>query len=104
MTAIDDLQSAIGRVAERVAPSVVRIGRHGGRGCGVVVGDGLVLTNAHNLRGVTTLVTFDDGRSIQSRAQGVDVDSDLVVLSVDTGTAPALEWADGDVALGAPVF
>ena len=104
MTAIDDLQSAIGRVAERVAPSVVRIGRHGGRGCGVVVGDGLVLTNAHNLRGVTTLVTFADGRSLQSRAQGVDVDSDLVVLSVDTGTAPALEWADGDVELGAPVF
>ncbi|HEY6415166.1 MAG TPA: hypothetical protein VIX41_02975, partial [Acidimicrobiales bacterium] len=68
MTAIDDLQSAIGRVAERVAPSVVRIGRHGGRGCGVVVGDGLVLTNAHNLRGVTTLVTFADGRSLQSRA------------------------------------
>ena len=51
MTAIDDLQSAIGRVSERVAPSVVRIGRHGGRGCGVVVGDGLVLTNAHNLAG-----------------------------------------------------
>ena len=67
-----------------------------------MVGDGLVLTNAHNLRGVTTLVTFADGRSLQSRAQGVDVDSDLVVLSVDTGTAPALEWADGDVELGAP--
>jgi serine protease Do len=104
MTAIDDLQSAIGRVAERVAPSVVRIGRHGGRGCGVVVGDGLVLTNAHNLRDMTTLVTFADGRSVQSRAQGVDVDSDLVVLSVDTGSAPVLDWADGDVDLGAPVF
>jgi serine protease Do len=103
MTAID-LQSAIGRVAERVAPSVVRIGRHGGRGCGVVVGEGLVLTNAHNLRGVTTLVTFADGRALQSRAQGVDVDSDLVVLSVDTGPAPVLEWADGDVELGAHVF
>jgi serine protease Do len=104
MTAIDDLQSAVARVAERVAPSVVRIGRHGGRGCGVVVGEGLVLTNAHNLRGVTTLVTFADGRSLQSRAQGVDVDSDLVVLSVETATAPVLEWGDGETALGAPVF
>jgi S1-C subfamily serine protease len=104
MTAIDDLQSAVGRVAERVAPSVVRIGQHGGRGCGVVVGDGLVLTNAHNLRALTTLVTFADGRSVQSRAAGVDVDTDLVVLAVDTAGAPALEWGDDAVELGAPVF
>ncbi|HZA75737.1 MAG TPA: trypsin-like peptidase domain-containing protein [Acidimicrobiales bacterium] len=104
MTVIDDLQSTIGRVAGRVTPSVVRIGRHGGRGCGVVVGDGLVLTNAHNLRARTTLVTFPDGRSVQSRAVGVDVDTDLVVLAVDTGGAPALDWGDGAVELGAPVF
>ena len=38
----------------RVGPSVVRIGRGGGRGCGVVLGDGLVATNAHNLRDRTT--------------------------------------------------
>src|SRR5262245_53005557 len=104
MTAIDDLQSAIGRIAERVAPSVVRIGRHGGRGCGVVVGHGLVLTNAHNPRGRPPLVTVADGPPVQSPAQGVDVDSDLVVLSVDTGSVPVLEWADRDVDLGAPVF
>ena len=70
MTTIDDIQSTVGRVAERVAPSVVRIGRHGGRGCGVVVGDGLVLTNAHNLRGVTTLVTFADGRVAAEQSAG----------------------------------
>jgi serine protease Do len=101
---ITDLQSAIASVAERVSPSVVRIGRHGGRGCGVVVGDGLVLTNAHNLRARTTQVTFADGRAVQSQAAGVDVDTDLVVLAVDTGGAPALEWGDGTAALGAPVF
>jgi serine protease Do len=99
-----DVQSAIANVAERVAPSVVRIGRHGGRGCGVVVGDGLVLTNAHNLRDRTTQVTFAGGRAVQSRAAGVDADTDLVVLAVDTGGAPALEWGDGSLELGAPVF
>src|ERR687891_1001044 len=104
MTVIDDLQSTIGRVAGRVTPSVVRIGRHGGRGCGVVVGDGLVLTNAHNLRARTTLVTFGDGRSVQGRSAGVDVDTDLVVLAVDTGVAPALDWGDGGVALRGPGF
>ena len=44
--------------------SVVRIGRAPGRGCGVVVGDGFVLTNAHNLRDRTTEVTFADGRAV----------------------------------------
>ena len=43
-------------------PSVVRIGRAPGRGCGIVVADGHVLTNAHNLRDRTTEVTFADGR------------------------------------------
>jgi serine protease Do len=101
---ITDVQSAIASVADLVAPSVVRIGRHGGRGCGVVVGDGLVLTNAHNLRDRTTQVTFADGRAVQSRAAGVDADTDLVVLAVDTGGTPALEWGDGNLELGAPVF
>jgi serine protease Do len=104
MTTTDELQASVRRVAERVAPSVVRIGRHGGRGCGVVVGDGLVLTNAHNLRDRTTQVTFADGRAVQSRATGIDVDNDLVVLAVDTGDAPALPWADSPAELGATVF
>src|ERR687891_2553615 len=104
MTVIDDLQSIIGRVSERVTPSVVRIGRHGGRGCGVVVGDGLVLTNAHNLRARTTLVTFPDGRSVQSRAVGVDVETDLVVLAVDTGGGPAPGRGGGARRLRAPGF
>jgi serine protease Do len=104
MPTTDELQVAVSRVAERVVPCVVRIGRHGGRGCGVVLGDGLVLTNAHNLRDRTTLVTFADGRAVQSRATGIDADTDLVVLAVDTGNAPALPWADTSAGLGATVF
>jgi S1-C subfamily serine protease len=100
----DDQQAAIRRVADTVAPSVVRIGRHGGRGCGVVVADGLVVTNAHNLRDRTTLVTFADGRSVQGRATGIDVDGDLSVLAVDTGGVPALAWADSPADLGLPVY
>jgi serine protease Do len=104
MPTTDELQVTVSRVAERVVPSVVRIGRHGGRGCGVVVGEGLVLTNAHNLRDRTTLVTFADGRAVQSQATGIDADTDLVVLAVDTGDAPALPWAETPVELGATVF
>ena len=76
------------------APSVVRIGRAPGRGCGLVVAEGRVLTNAHNLRDRTTEVAFADGRAEQGRVAAVDPDGDLVVLEVDTGGAPALPWAD----------
>ncbi|HLM64112.1 MAG TPA: trypsin-like peptidase domain-containing protein [Acidimicrobiales bacterium] len=93
MTATDELRAATARVVEAAARSVVRIGRHGGRGCGVVVGEGLVLTNAHNLRDRTTQVTFADGRAEQGRAAGIDLDGDLTVLQVDTGDAPVLAWA-----------
>lgn len=103
-TAEPQAAATIRRLADTVTPSVVRIGRHGGRGCGVVVAEGLVATNAHNLRDRTTQVTFADGRSVQARATGIDRDGDLTVLAVDTGGTPALAWADAAPELGDPVF
>jgi S1-C subfamily serine protease len=82
----------------------VRIGRHGGRGCGIVVADGFVLTNAHNLRDRTTEVTFADGRAEQAALTAVDADGDLAVVSVDTGDLVALAWADDVPAVGTIVF
>jgi serine protease Do len=84
--------------------SVVRIGRHGGRGCGIVVDDGTVLTNAHNLRDRTTEVTFSDGRRAQGAVRAVDPDGDLVVLDVDTSGASALAWSGAVPAVGEVVF
>jgi S1-C subfamily serine protease len=85
-------------------PSVVRIGRAPGRGCGVVVASGHVLTNAHNLRDRTTEVTFSDGRAEQGAVTAADPDGDLVVLSVDTADAPAITWAEGVAGPGDVVF
>jgi S1-C subfamily serine protease len=104
MSAEDQQATTIRRVADAVSPSVVRIGRHGGRGCGVVVADGLVVTNAHNLRDRTTQVTFADGRAVQARATGIDVDGDLGVLAVDTGGVPAVTWSGGPAELGEAVY
>jgi serine protease Do len=104
MGAAAALAEAAKKVAEVAAPSVVRIGQHGGRGCGVVIADGAVLTNAHNLRDSTTQVTFADGRTAQAAVTGIDVDGDLVVLGVDTAGAPALAWADAAPAAGALAF
>jgi serine protease Do len=104
MGVIEDLQAAIERVAATAGPSVVGIGSRL-RGSGVVVGDGRVLTNAHNIRGDRVTVTFADGRSVAGSLAGVDVDGDLAVVNVDTAGAPALAWGSGDgLATGAIVF
>ena len=50
MSVLNELQEAVAAVAASVGPSVVGIGSRL-RGSGVVVADGRVLTNAHNLRG-----------------------------------------------------
>jgi len=105
MSVLDELEQAVGQVAERVGPSVVGIGRGRGRGSGVVLADGLVATNAHNIRGEETTVVFAGDRSAVGRVAGVDVDADLAVIAVDTGGAPAVAWApDGGARVGATVF
>jgi len=94
MSVLDELEQAVRQVAERVGPSVVGIGRGRGRGSGVVLADGLVATNAHNIRGEETTVVFSGDRSAVGRVAGVDVDADLAVIAVDTGGAPAITWAE----------
>jgi serine protease Do len=104
MTAIEELQTAVSTLAERVGPSIVGIGR-GTRGSGVVVADGKVLTNAHNLRGDEVTVTFADGRQTRGTVAGWDGDGDLAVIDVDTAGATALEWGDGEaLSVGTAVF
>ena len=104
MSILEDLQSAVATVAERAGSGIVGIGR-GSRGSGIVIADGKVLTNAHNLRGDEVTVTFADGRRTRGTVSGVDGDGDLAVVDVDTTGATALEWADGEsLGLGAAVF
>jgi serine protease Do len=104
MGVLDELSEAAAAVMEQVGPAVVRVGRGGGRGCGVVVGDGLVATNAHNLRGEEALVSFADGRQDIGTVVGTDVDGDLAVLRVDTGGLPAVTWAAAAPTVGQVVF
>jgi serine protease Do len=88
MSVLEDLAASVRHVASQVGPSVVSVGSDG-RGSGVVIATGKVLTNSHNLRDRTTTVTFADGRTAQGSVAGVDDDGDLVVLDVDTqGVAP----------------
>src|SRR3954451_21966062 len=107
MTLVDELQEAVSGAAERVGPAVVGLGRGWGRGSGVVVEPGRVLTCAHVLRGDEVAVAFGDGRTEHGRVAGADPDLDLAVVAVDTGDAPAVAWepdAVGAVRIGAPVL
>ena len=105
MTILDEIQTSIRQLAEGAGASVVGIGQRWGVGSGIVLAEGRVLTNAHNVRGDRVTVTFADGRTAEGSVAGHDTDSDLAVVSVDTGEAPALPWADGAPAqLGMPVF
>jgi serine protease Do len=94
MTALDELQKTITDVSTRVGPAVVGIGSRL-RGSGVVIGDGKVLTNAHNVRGDEVTINFAGGRTTRGKLAGIDVDGDLAVVNVDTSGARAVEWADG---------
>src|SRR5918995_4266152 len=104
---LDELQETVARVAEAVSPSGVGLGRGWGRGSGVVVEAGRVLTCAHVLRGDEVAVTFGDGRTADGRVAGADADLDLAAVAVETGDAPAVAWEPARVdALGhgAPVL
>jgi serine protease Do len=103
MSVLEELQEAVAAVAGAVGPSVVGIGSRL-RGSGVVVGNGRILTNAHNLRGPELTVRFADGRIARGVAKGVDWDGDLAVVEVDTADVPAVAWATGGVTIGSAVF
>ncbi|CAN5531917.1 trypsin-like peptidase domain-containing protein [soil metagenome] len=105
MTTLSDLSQAVTHVAEIVAPAIVAVGRNG-RGSGIVIADGQILTNAHNLRGQEVTITFTDGRSTRGTVSGVDPDGDLAVVSVDTSGTTPIAWTDraDDLTLGAAVF
>src|ERR1700741_3616076 len=99
MNSFADLSTAARTVVAKVAPSLVSIGSDG-RGSGIVVAAGKVLTNSHNLRDRTTSVTFADGRVVQGTVCGVDDDGDLVVLDVDTKSAEPVAWSEGAAEAG----
>jgi S1-C subfamily serine protease len=98
---LEELQERIERIAAEAGLAAVGLGRFGS---GVVVSDGQVLTNAHNVRGETRTVVFGDGRKAEGRVAGVDVDADLAVIAVDTGSVPAIPWTDRTAGIGQPVF
>lgn len=104
MDAVQQLEMMVRDVAERVGPAVVGVGSRPGRGStGLVVGDGRVLTNAHNAGGQELAITFPGGRRASGQLVAADVDGDLAVVAVDTDGAPAVEWSSDATTVGTAV-
>ena len=101
---LEELENATVEVAERVGPSVVGIGHGWGLGSGVVVADGVVVTNAHNVHDNQVPVVFADGRTATGQVSGHDIDGDLATIAVDTAGVAPVTWADGATRVGASVF
>jgi len=105
MVILTEIGEKLGSVAGSAGRAVVGLGGHWGMGSGVVLEDGLVLTNAHNVGPERATVTFFDGRSDQARVLGIDLDADLALLEVSSGEVGPITWEPRDVvpAIGAPV-
>ena len=103
MSVLSELSDAVVAVAAAAGPSIVGIGSRQ-RGSGVVIADGRVLTNAHNIRGEGVTVRFLDGRTVRGTVAGVDWDGDLAVVDVETSGVPALGWSSASPTIGTSIF
>ncbi|MGZ4211399.1 MAG: S1C family serine protease [Actinomycetota bacterium] len=104
MGVLSEVQQSIKAVRGKLEQAIVGVGNHRGIGSGVVVADGRILTNAHNLRGDEISVAFHDGRTESATVVGVDVDGDLAILSADTAGIAPVAWNGAAAEIGDPVF
>jgi len=105
--------NAFGEIAERLRRSTVQVldGGHGG-GSGIIWNDaGLVLTNAHVVRGAAAQVELWDGRRLPAKLLKQDDRRDLATLKIDasglpaaaSSVAPALRPGELVIAVGNPL-
>lgn len=95
--------AAVPQVAARLAPSVVTILTPGGNGSGVVyTPDGLVITNEHVVRGLSTVqVGFADGQRVAGVVRAVDPVTDLALVQAERTGLPAARFQPAIPVVGA---
>lgn len=97
---LDAYSAAVVKVVQSVGPSVASVVVRGdrgreGAGSAVVIGDRVLVTNAHvagRARNVTA--AFSDGTQMQAAVVGIDRLSDLAVLRAGDDTPPAVTFGD----------
>jgi S1-C subfamily serine protease len=106
-------EEAVIEITREITPTVVSILTRGGSGSGVIIReDGIILTNAHVVRGANAVqVGLATGNTVEGRVLGAASTIDIAVVDIpgnDLPVAPlgdsdALEAGQATVAIGNPV-
>jgi S1-C subfamily serine protease len=93
---LQQLNNQMADTIERVRGSLVQISNGRGAGAGTIWhSDGLIITNAHVVRGRDHLkVTLPDGHTLPAQLIAMNVQLDLAALSVDAVDLPTIEIGD----------
>jgi serine protease Do len=93
-----NLASELNHLAERLQASTVQIGSDRGiHGSGTIWrSDGLIITNAHVIRGWQTAVKLADGRVLKAKVTAQDPQRDLAALRVEANDLPAVTVGDAN--------
>lgn len=100
----EELEKAAAAVREQALPAVVGVGDRWPSGSGIVFGEDLVVTSAHNVRSESPRIHFADGTERDATAVTADAAGDLAVITVATAGAGIAKWAASGPRLGTPVF
>lgn len=91
----------ITEAVRKVRPSVVKIRTRtadgSGVGTGIIIDEGLIVTNHHVVDGdANPTIGLADGREVRGRVLGTDKDIDLAVIKVDLTGLPVATWGDSN--------
>ena len=101
------LNAELADLAATARAALVRVGVRGafGVGSGIILHpEGLILTNAHVVRGEPIWVRLTNGQQLPAKVLGRDPTGDLAALLVHAGGLPALELAAAEPAPGSLVL
>lgn len=95
-TILQELNDALAETIDRVRGSLVQISNGRGAGAGTIWhSDGLIITNAHVVRGHQNLqVGLPDERVLSAQVIAYDENLDLAALSVDARDLPTIAIGD----------
>jgi serine protease Do len=93
---IEQLNNALADRIESVHHSLVQISNGQGAGAGTIWhSDGLIITNAHVIRGHDNLnITLPDGRKLPAQVIAADDQLDLAALAIQADNLPTIELGD----------
>jgi S1-C subfamily serine protease len=99
-TSLTEMSDAFVKLVSEAAPSVVAVHTATSRSSGFVWNAGLVVTADDALGEGDVSVVFADGRQSAATVAGRDPTTDVALLRVDSGNAPARQPRNSPVAVG----